>query len=127
MNKQDVLKSIEEVGVVPVVRASSAEEAMQVIEAIRAGGVTVLEITMTVPRAVRVRVRAWDRTGAPLDFEAKGLAAGTFQHEVDHLDGKLFVDRVTDTRSLCTTRTEPWNWWTRAVATDPSRALTAAL
>jgi 2-dehydro-3-deoxyphosphogluconate aldolase/(4S)-4-hydroxy-2-oxoglutarate aldolase len=54
MNKREVLKKIAEVGVVPVVRASSAEEAMRVIEAIRAGGITVVEITMTVPRAVRV-------------------------------------------------------------------------
>ena len=66
------------------------------------GCLSVPNLRGEVPRAVRVRVRAWDRTGAPLDFEAKGLAAGTFQHEVDHLDGKLFVDRVTDTRSLCT-------------------------
>lgn len=63
MNKQDVLKSIGEIGVVPVVRASSAEEAMQVIEAIRAGGVPVLEITMTVPRAVRVIEQVADRYG----------------------------------------------------------------
>src|SRR3982750_3451332 len=63
MNRQDVLKRIEETGVVPVVRASSAEEAMQVIEAIRAGGVTVLEITMTVPRAVRVIEQVADRYG----------------------------------------------------------------
>ena len=54
MNKQDVLRRIKEIGIVPVVRASSAEEAMQVIEAIKAGGIPVLEITMTVPRAVRV-------------------------------------------------------------------------
>ena len=54
MNKRDVLKRVEEVGIVPVVRASSAEEAMQVIEAIRAGGISIIEITMTVPRALRV-------------------------------------------------------------------------
>jgi 2-dehydro-3-deoxyphosphogluconate aldolase/(4S)-4-hydroxy-2-oxoglutarate aldolase len=54
MNKQQILKKIADIGVVPVVRASSAEEAMQVVEAIRAGGVPVLEITMTVPRAVHV-------------------------------------------------------------------------
>jgi len=63
MKKHEVLKSIEEVGVVPVVRASSAEEAMQVIEAICAGGVPVLEITMTVPRAVRVIEQVADRYG----------------------------------------------------------------
>jgi 2-dehydro-3-deoxyphosphogluconate aldolase / (4S)-4-hydroxy-2-oxoglutarate aldolase len=63
MNKQDVLRRIEEVGVVPVVRATSAEEAMQVIEAIREGGIPVLEITMTVPRAVRVIEQVADRYG----------------------------------------------------------------
>jgi 2-dehydro-3-deoxyphosphogluconate aldolase / (4S)-4-hydroxy-2-oxoglutarate aldolase len=64
MNKNEVLRRIEEIGVVPVVRASSAEEAMQVIEAIKAGGVSVLEITMTVPGAVRVIEQVADRYGA---------------------------------------------------------------
>ena len=64
MNKQEVLRRISEVGVVPVVRASSAEEAMQVVEAIREGGVPVLEITMTVPRAVRVIEQVADRYGS---------------------------------------------------------------
>ncbi|HKH01175.1 MAG TPA: bifunctional 2-keto-4-hydroxyglutarate aldolase/2-keto-3-deoxy-6-phosphogluconate aldolase [Bradyrhizobium sp.] len=54
MDKQDVLGRIKEIGLVPVVRASSAEEALQVIEAIKAGGMPILEITMTVPRAVSV-------------------------------------------------------------------------
>src|SRR5215212_3362224 len=63
MNKQDVLRRVAEVGVVPVVRATSAEEAMQVIDAIRAGGITVLEITMTVPRALKVIEQVADRYG----------------------------------------------------------------
>jgi 2-dehydro-3-deoxyphosphogluconate aldolase/(4S)-4-hydroxy-2-oxoglutarate aldolase len=63
MSKQDVLRRIAEVGVVPVVRASSAEEARQVIEAIKAGGIPVLEITMTVPRAVRVIEQVADAYG----------------------------------------------------------------
>ncbi|MDX6692549.1 MAG: 2-dehydro-3-deoxyphosphogluconate aldolase / (4S)-4-hydroxy-2-oxoglutarate aldolase [Blastocatellia bacterium] len=63
MDKQDVLRRVAEVGIVPVVRASSAEEAMQVVEAIKAGGVTVLEITMTVPRALRVIEQVADRYG----------------------------------------------------------------
>ena len=54
MNKEDVLRRIREVGIVPVVRASSADEALQAIEAIKAGGISILEITMTVPRAVSV-------------------------------------------------------------------------
>lgn len=55
-----------------------------------------------VPRNLGVRVSAMDRHGNDLDFEVKGLTAGTFQHEIDHLYGKLFVDRVVDTKTLCT-------------------------
>jgi 2-dehydro-3-deoxyphosphogluconate aldolase/(4S)-4-hydroxy-2-oxoglutarate aldolase len=63
MNKGQVLKTIHEVGVVPVVRASSAEEAIRVIEAIRAGGLSILEITMTVPRALEVIEQVANRYG----------------------------------------------------------------
>jgi len=52
MNKHEVLARIREVGLVPVVRAQSAEEAATAIDAIRKGGVPILEITMTVPGAV---------------------------------------------------------------------------
>jgi peptide deformylase len=55
-----------------------------------------------VHRRTVIRVRAWDRLGKSIDQEVKGLAAGTFQHEIDHLDGKLFVDQLADSRSLCT-------------------------
>jgi peptide deformylase len=55
-----------------------------------------------VPRIAEIRVRAWDRRGADLDFVARGLAAGTYQHEVDHLHGRIFVDRVVDPRTLTT-------------------------
>lgn len=66
------------------------------------GCLSVPNLRGKVVRNVAVRVRAWDRYGAELDFEVKGLTAGTFQHECDHLDGKLFVDRVADTTTLCT-------------------------
>lgn len=66
------------------------------------GCLSVPNLRGEVPRACRVRVRAWDREGEALDFEAAGLTAGTYQHEVDHLDGRLFLDRVQDTRSLAT-------------------------
>jgi 2-dehydro-3-deoxyphosphogluconate aldolase / (4S)-4-hydroxy-2-oxoglutarate aldolase len=52
MSKADVLHRIREVGIVPVVRAESADEAGRAIAAIMAGGVPVLEVTMTVPGAV---------------------------------------------------------------------------
>lgn len=64
MNKAEIVKQIEDLGLVPVVRASSSDEAMQAIEAIKAGGVNVLEITMTVPGAVRVIEQVADRYGS---------------------------------------------------------------
>jgi peptide deformylase len=66
------------------------------------GCLSVPNLRGEVRRFTGVRVRAWDRRGEALDFEVKGLTAGTFQHEVDHLDGKVFVDRVEDTRTLAT-------------------------
>lgn len=64
MNKQQIVGHIEELGLVPVVRASSADEAMQAIDAIKAGGVNVLEITMTVPGAVKVIEKVADKYGS---------------------------------------------------------------
>jgi peptide deformylase len=66
------------------------------------GCLSVPNLRGEVPRFTGVRVRAWDRRGKELDFAVRGLTSGTFQHELDHLDGKLFVDRVVDTRTLCT-------------------------
>jgi len=53
MSKHEVMERISSVGLIPVVRATSAKEAMAVAEAIKAGGVPILEITMTVPDAVK--------------------------------------------------------------------------
>ncbi len=54
MNKTDVLQRIRATGLIPVVRAESADLAMRAVEAIKAGGVDVLEVTMTVPGAIDV-------------------------------------------------------------------------
>jgi peptide deformylase len=66
------------------------------------GCLSVPNLRGEVPRFTVVRVEAWDREGTPVDREIRGLTAGTYQHEVDHLNGKLFVDRVTDTTTLAT-------------------------
>jgi peptide deformylase len=66
------------------------------------GCLSVPNLRGEVPRGCVVRVRAWDRHGEDLDYEVRGITAGTFQHEVDHLHGKLFLDSVADTRSLTT-------------------------
>jgi 2-dehydro-3-deoxyphosphogluconate aldolase/(4S)-4-hydroxy-2-oxoglutarate aldolase len=62
--KEDVLRRIAEVGLVPVVRAQSAEEAIEAIDAIRDGGVSVLEVTMTVPGAIALVEAVAERYGS---------------------------------------------------------------
>ena len=47
-------------------------------------------------RSERIRVRALDRDGKPFELEADGLLAICIQHEMDHLEGKLFVDYLSD-------------------------------
>ncbi|MDH3498527.1 MAG: peptide deformylase [Acidimicrobiia bacterium] len=53
-------------------------------------------------RYMSIRVTALDRHGAPIDGIYRGLSAGTVQHEVDHLDSKLIVDRIHDPLSMST-------------------------
>ncbi len=54
MNIEGVIRRIEEVGIIPVIRAASVDEAKRAVEAISAGGIPIAEITMTVPNAVAV-------------------------------------------------------------------------
>jgi peptide deformylase len=69
---------------------------------INEGCLSVPDLRGSVWRHVHVRVRYLDRFGQPHDDERHGLTAGTFQHECDHLDGVLFLDRVTDPRTFTT-------------------------
>lgn len=66
------------------------------------GCLSVPNLRGVVARATHLHVTAWDRQGNAIDETVHGLKAGTYQHEVDHLDGKLFLDRVTDARTLTT-------------------------
>jgi len=63
MDKQSILSSIIDIGVVPVVRTSSADAAVRAIEAIYQGGIRAAEITMTVPGAIRALERVADKFG----------------------------------------------------------------
>jgi peptide deformylase len=47
-------------------------------------------------RATRIRVRALDRNGQPFELDAEGMLAVCIQHEMDHLEGKLFVDYLSE-------------------------------
>lgn len=87
------------------------------------GCLSVPDLRGVVDRVAEVRVRAWDRHGNEIDQVIRGLTAGTYQHEVDHLHGKLFLDRVRDTTTLCT-----WKEFERnhqAAFAERARALVA--
>jgi peptide deformylase len=66
------------------------------------GCLSVPNLRGRVERSAHIRVDALDREGQPFQIETKGITAGTYQHEVDHLDMKLFLDRVSDPSSFCT-------------------------
>src|SRR5579872_2431854 len=72
MTAKEILSSITEIGIVPVVRTSSAESAIKAVEAIYQGGIRAAEITMTVPGAIRALEKVADRFGSQIM-----LGAGT--------------------------------------------------
>ncbi|HEX9708619.1 MAG TPA: peptide deformylase [Candidatus Thermoplasmatota archaeon] len=64
------------------------------------GCLSVPELRGQVPRFQKVRLEALDRKGRPYVIEAQGFFARVIQHECDHLDGRVYLDRMTDLRSL---------------------------
>ena len=81
----------------PVVRALSDET-----YASYEGCLSIPDLRGLLPRFTEVEVTYLDPTGAQHVERFGGLSAGTMQHELDHLDGVLFPDRVEDPASLCT-------------------------
>jgi peptide deformylase len=78
------------------------EPAGDELVAINEGCLSVPDLRGELDRLVTIRVRYLDRDGAEHDEVRRGLTAGTFQHEVDHLDGILFLDRVADPSTFTT-------------------------
>jgi len=62
---------------------------------IEEGCLSVPGIYELVPRAERVKVRAYDQNGNPFTLEAQGLLAVCIQHEMDHLEGKVFIEHLS--------------------------------
>ena len=62
------------------------------------GCLSIPEFREEVPRARRVLVRGLDRSGRPIEVEGEDLLARILQHELDHLNGVLFVDRLSPAR-----------------------------
>jgi peptide deformylase len=59
------------------------------------GCLSIPDLTEKVKRAARVKVRAQDRSGRQYEIEADGLMAKALQHEIDHLNGLLLIDRLS--------------------------------
>jgi peptide deformylase len=64
------------------------------------GCLSIPDIRGQVPRAREIKVRAFDRKGERLEFNARDFTARVIQHETDHLDGVLFFDRMRSFQSL---------------------------
>jgi peptide deformylase len=86
---------------------------------INEGCLSVPDLRGELYRNVNIRVRYLDRHGVAHDEVKRGLTAGTFQHECDHLDGTLFLDRVHDTRTCST-----WEQFERYQRDDFVRRIT---
>ena len=72
------------------------------VERINEGCLSVPDLRGEVPRHMSIRLRYTDRDGEEHEEVRRGLTAGTFQHELDHLDGVLLLDRVDDPATLTT-------------------------
>jgi peptide deformylase len=87
------------------------------------GCLSVPDLRGLLPRHAELEVTYLDREGTPVREEIRGLSAGTFQHEQDHLDGVLFLDRVDDPRTLTTW--EAFHRWHEAAYAAEARSLVA--
>lgn len=65
------------------------------------GCLSVGDLWGRVKRSVAITVQALDRKGAEVEYKPEGFMARVFQHEIDHLHGKVFLDRMSDFSSLC--------------------------
>jgi peptide deformylase len=64
------------------------------------GCLSIPDLRGKVPRATEIVVKAWDRKGRKVELRAKNFTARVIQHEKDHLDGVLFLDRMTSLDTL---------------------------
>jgi peptide deformylase len=64
------------------------------------GCLSIPDVRGIVPRWKRLKLEALDREGRPYSLEASGFFARVLQHECDHLDGNVYLDRMADMRSL---------------------------
>ena len=75
------------------------------------------DLLVRLERSTAVRVRYWNEAGEEVVLQAQGAFSELLQHEIDHLDGILAVDRALDRESFCT-REEYERRYRKAVATE---------
>jgi 2-dehydro-3-deoxyphosphogluconate aldolase/(4S)-4-hydroxy-2-oxoglutarate aldolase len=119
----NVMERIREIGLVPVVRAASADEAFAAVEAIRAGGIPILEITLTVPGAVGIIRELTKRLGDEALIGAGTVLDAETAHDCIDAGAKFIVSPALDlpTIALCRRLSVP----VFAGALTPTEILTA--
>ncbi|GIX06936.1 MAG: peptide deformylase [Candidatus Poribacteria bacterium] len=74
------------------------------------GCLSIPDLRGQVPRHYRIRVRAKDRRARPFEVDVRGFPARVFQHEIDHLDGVVFLDRMENLQTLAYLREHERYW-----------------
>jgi peptide deformylase len=100
-----------EIKVVPLINPEITPLTDEVVDGWE-GCLSIPEVRGRVPRAPRIRMQALDRRGKPIALEMEGFPARVAQHESDHLDGVLFIDRMRSFDTL-TYMDEYARFWTR--------------
>jgi peptide deformylase len=84
------------------------------LEVLDEGCLSLPEIWGKTPRHTKVRVRGLNASGEEVEIEAEGLLAQVMQHEIDHLDGKVYLDRLEpDARKLTMAALRQTSWFMR--------------
>jgi peptide deformylase len=96
VTKQLIVIDVSEKRDCPLVFINPQIVAREGVEETEEGCLSVPGVFDKVTRAEKIRVRALGRDGKPFELEADGLLAVCIQHEIDHLDGKLFVDYLSE-------------------------------
>ncbi|MBW3622076.1 MAG: peptide deformylase [Armatimonadetes bacterium] len=82
------------------------------------GCLSIPDIRGLAPRHIAVRVEGLDRHGEPVNVTAEGFFARILQHEIDHLDGILYLDRMKDLKSLTFIEEFEQHWLPREEEAD---------
>ena len=96
LSRRVIVVDVREEGTVPFALVNPrVVETSREAEKAEEGCLSIPGVSSVVERSARVTVEGLDERGEPLRMEAEGLLARCIQHEIDHLDGVLFIDRIS--------------------------------